>query len=132
MYKCYFSLKMKKKSDSIKYNFFKDDYDILNKQMNMPEEYKQFIKICEIEISDVYAVQIEDEWYRFQVTKIEEKDNVIGIFIDLGVEWCVHKNKVMFLPPKFLNVPSQVDYLLIIILNYYLLYFYIFRLLNVL
>lgn len=78
--------------------------------MNTPEETKNFIKICEIEISDIYAVQIEDEWYRFQAMKFEEEDNVTGIFIDLGIEWSVHKNKVMFLPPKFLNVPSQVNY----------------------
>lgn len=75
--------------------------------MNMPDESRHFIKMFDIEVLDVYAVKIENEWYRFQVTK-KEDDNVTGIFIDLGMEWCVSKSDVMFLPPKFLNVPSQV------------------------
>lgn len=83
-----------------------DDYDILFKLMNMPSESKHFIKMYGIEINDVYAVQIQNEWYRFQVLKIEE-DSVTGIFIDLGMEWCVTESNVMFLPPKFLKVPSQ-------------------------
>jgi len=76
--------------------------------MNMPNESKHFIKMFSIEVSDVYAVQIQDEWYRFQVIKIED-DSVTGMFIDLGMEWCVTKSNVMFLPPKFLKVPSQVS-----------------------
>lgn len=75
--------------------------------MNMPDESRNFIKMFSVEVFDVYAVQIENEWYRFQVIKIED-DNVTGIFIDLGMEWCVTKSDVKFLPPKFLNVPSQV------------------------
>lgn len=83
-----------------------DEYDTLFKLMNMPSESKHFIKMFSIEVSDVYAVQIQEEWYRFKVSKIED-DSVIGIFIDLGMEWCVAKNNVMFLPPKFLKVSSQ-------------------------
>lgn len=76
--------------------------------MNLPSESKHFMKMFSIDISDVYAVQIQDEWYRFQVIKIED-DSVTGIFIDLGMEWSVTKSNVMFLPPKFLKVPSQVS-----------------------
>ncbi|XP_022175197.1 uncharacterized protein LOC111037126 isoform X2 [Myzus persicae] len=83
-----------------------DDYDTLFNLMNMPSESKHFIKMFSIEVSDVYAVQIQEEWYRFQVIKIED-DSVTGIFIDLGMEWCVTKSNVMFLPPKFLKVSSQ-------------------------
>lgn len=75
--------------------------------MNLPHESEHFVKMFSIELFDVYAVQIEINWYRFQVIKIED-ESVIGIFIDLGIEWCVSKNNVMFLPQKFLNVPSQV------------------------
>lgn len=74
----------------------------------MPSESKHFIKMFSIEISDIYAVQIQNEWYRFQAIKIED-DSVTGIFIDLGIEWCVTKSNVMFLPPKFLKVPTQVS-----------------------
>jgi hypothetical protein len=73
----------------------------------MPDESRNFIKMFSIEILDIYAVQIENEWHRFQVIKVED-DNVTGIFIDLGMEWCVTKSDVKFLSPKFLNVPSQV------------------------
>ncbi|XP_025200911.1 tudor domain-containing protein 7-like [Melanaphis sacchari] len=83
-----------------------DDYDTLFKLMNMPSESKHFIKMFNIEISDVYAVQIQDVWYRFKVSSIED-DSITGIFIDLGIEFCVTKNNVMFLPPKFLKVSSQ-------------------------
>lgn len=80
----------------------------------MPEESEHFIKMFNIEISDVYAVQVENGWYRFQVIKVED-DNVVGIFIDLGMEWSVPKNNVMFLPPKFLKVPSQVKLIIFLI-----------------
>jgi len=76
--------------------------------MNLPSESKNFIQMYKIDISDVYAVQIQDEWYRFQVMKIED-DSVTGIFIDLGMEWSVTKSNVMFLPQKFLKVSSQVS-----------------------
>jgi len=75
--------------------------------MNMPDESKHFIKMFSVELFDVYAVQIENNWYRFQVIKIDD-DCVTGIFIDLGVEWCVVASNVMLLPQKFLEVPSQV------------------------
>lgn len=75
--------------------------------MNMPDESKHFHKMFSIETFDVYAVQIENEWYRFQVIKIED-NSVTGYFIDLGMEWCVPKSNVMFLPQKFMKVPSQV------------------------
>lgn len=75
--------------------------------MNMPDETEHFVKMFSIELFDLYAVKIGDIWYRYQVIKIED-DFVTGIFIDLGMEWCVAKNNVMFLPQKFLNVPSQV------------------------
>lgn len=73
----------------------------------MPNESKHFQKMFSIEKFDVYAVQIENVWYRFQVVKIED-NSVTGNFIDLGMEWCVSKDNVMFLPEKFLNIPSQV------------------------
>lgn len=73
----------------------------------MPDESKHFIKMFSVELFDVYAVQIENNWYRFQVIKIDD-DCVTGIFIDLGVEWCVVASNVMLLPQKFLEVPSQV------------------------
>lgn len=76
--------------------------------MNMPDESKHFNKMYSIEVFDIYAVKIENEWYRFQVIKVEE-DSVTGIFIDLGMEWCVSKSSVLFLPEKFLKVPSQVS-----------------------
>lgn len=76
--------------------------------MNMPSESKHFINMFSIEISDIYAVQIQDEWYRFQTIRIED-DSVSGIFIDLGMEWSVSKSNVMFLPQKFLKVSSQVS-----------------------
>ncbi|CAI6350990.1 unnamed protein product [Macrosiphum euphorbiae] len=85
-----------------------DDYNTLFKLMNLPSESKHFIQMYKIDISDVYAVQIQDEWYRFQVMKIED-DSVTGIFIDLGMEWSVTKSNVMFLPQKFLKVSSQVS-----------------------
>lgn len=78
--------------------------------MNLPDESKHFSKMYNIELLDIYAVQIEHCWYRFQVTKIES-DNVTGILIDLGVEWSVDKNCVMYLPEQFLKVPSQVKYI---------------------
>lgn len=76
--------------------------------MNTEEESKHFIKMFSVELFDVYAVQVENEWYRFQVIKIEGS-NITGILIDLGMEWCVNSSDVMFLPLKFLKVPSQVN-----------------------
>lgn len=73
--------------------------------MNMPDQC--FIKMYSIEVLDLYAVQIENYWHRYQVLKIED-DNVTGIFIDMGVEWCVTKSDIKFLPPKFMSVPAQV------------------------
>lgn len=81
--------------------------------MNLPDESKHFSKMYNIELLDIYAVQIEHCWYRFQVTKIED-DNITGILIDLGIEWCVDKNCVMYLPEQFLKVPAQVKHILII------------------
>lgn len=74
----------------------------------MPEESENFNKMFNIEIADIYAIQIKNEWYRFQVIKIED-DTVTGIFIDLGIQWFVSKSNVMFLPQKFLKFPSQVN-----------------------
>lgn len=85
--------------------------------MNNPEESKHFIRMFSIELFDVYTVKVENEWYRFQVVKIED-DNITGILIDLGMEWCVTKNSVMFLPQKHLKVPSQVK-LFLNIKNYF-------------
>lgn len=73
----------------------------------MPDESKHFIKMAEIELFDIYTVNIEDNWFRYQVIIVND-DSVTGILIDLGVEWCVSKNNVKFLPSKFLKVPSQV------------------------
>lgn len=75
--------------------------------MNMLDESKEYHKMLSVELFDVYAVQIKNVWYRFQITKIEN-DNVTGICIDLGIEWFVPKSEVKLLPQKFLNVPSQV------------------------
>lgn len=75
--------------------------------MNTPDESKYFVKMFSIEMFDVYAIKIENDWYRFQVIKIED-DNVTGICIDLGVELYVSKSTVMFLPQKFMSTPSQV------------------------
>lgn len=74
----------------------------------MPDETLYFSKMFSIEIFDVYAIQINSEWHRFQVYKIEN-DIVTGVLIDVGVEFIVDKNDIMFLPQKFLNVPSQVN-----------------------
>jgi len=75
--------------------------------MNSPDECKQFSKMYDMEVFDFYAVKVDGAWYRFQITKIDG-DRITGIFIDLGVEWCVPANNVMYLPQKFLKVPSQV------------------------
>lgn len=75
--------------------------------MNTPDESENFSKMFAIEAYDVYAIKIENEWYRFQVIKIED-DNVTGICIDLGIELYVPKSAVMFLPQKFMITPSQV------------------------
>lgn len=84
--------------------------------MNLPSESKHFSKMYNIELLDIYTIQIEDCWYRYQVTKIED-DSVTGILIDLGVEWCVDKSCVMYLPEQFLKVPSQVKHIMLI--NYW-------------
>jgi len=86
--------------------------------MNLPSESKHFIQMYKIDISDVFAVQIQDEWYRFQVMKIED-DSVTGVFIDLGMEWSLTKSNVMFLPQKFLKVPSQVSSQIILLVSNY-------------
>lgn len=75
--------------------------------MNTPEESKHFNKMFDIELFDVYAIQIDDEWYRFQVVKMDG-DYITGVCIDLGMEWYVNRNTVMFLPQKFMSTPSQV------------------------
>lgn len=75
--------------------------------MNLPDEYKHFSKMFDIEVLDFYAVKVNGVWYRFQVTKIEN-DLTTGIFIDLGIEWKLPTSSVMYLPQKFLKVPSQV------------------------
>lgn len=75
--------------------------------MNMPDESKHFNKMFNIEVFDIYAIQIENSWYRFQVINFEG-DNVAGICVDLGIEWFVPNNSVMFLPQKFMSTPTQV------------------------
>lgn len=76
--------------------------------MNMPEESQHYVKMFNVELFDVYAVQMDKTWYRFQVIKIDD-EKVTGIFIDLGIECLVFVNDVKFLPQKFFNVPSQVN-----------------------
>lgn len=75
--------------------------------MNTPDENKNFSKMFSIEVNDVYAVVINEEWHRFQACKIEN-DIVTGVLIDFGIEFIVDKSNIMFLPQKFLDVPSQV------------------------
>lgn len=75
--------------------------------MNTPDETKFFSKMFSIEVYDIYAVEINEGWHRFQVYKIED-DIVSGVLIDFGLEFIVNKSNVMFLPQKFLHFPSQV------------------------
>ncbi|XP_050422337.1 uncharacterized protein LOC126834455 [Adelges cooleyi] len=77
----------------------------LSSTMNMPGESRSFIKISKVDLNEVYAVQFEGKWQRYQVNKIE--DNITGIFIDLGIEYNCSNENIMFLPQKFLSVPSQ-------------------------
>ncbi|XP_050537895.1 uncharacterized protein LOC126903619 isoform X2 [Daktulosphaira vitifoliae] len=97
-------------SQKIWIRFIHDKINILYNEMfntmNKPGESKSFIKMYSIEVDDVYAVEYDEQWHRYQVTKIEN-NNILGILIDLGLEFSIPRDNVMYLPPKFLKFPSQ-------------------------